>query len=261
MSHRPLLYCVPYAGGDTHVYHAWTSALRDVAEVCPVQLPGRGRLLRTPLNSGMAQAVDWLLRQVKPTSDRPVMLFGHSMGALLAYELAQAWRQVGFNGLTRLFVSGYSAPHLPRRRKTRLHTLDDTALLEEINKLEGTPPEILSNREVMEFFLPILRADFKVCETYTHPAHQPLDVPIVAFGGEDDCDHPPESVAQWKSHTSHPFLHRTFAGGHFFLNSERATVLATLREVLTRDVRPVISPSRANALREAIEATHHVYPA
>lgn len=228
---RPILYCFPYAGGDTPVFHGWIALLQDVAEVRPVQLPGRGRLMAAPRREDIAGMVDWFLSTAEQPAGRPAVLFGHSMGSLIAYEVARAWRAAGISTLRKLVISGYSAPHLPRRRPP-LHGLDDASLASELARLGGTPESVLRNREIMALFSHILRSDFRACETYVHGHTQPLDVPLLAFSGTQDEDHPPASIAAWRSQTSEDFLHIPIQGGHFFINTHQSLVLDALRTAL-----------------------------
>lgn len=232
LSLRPILYCIPYAGGDVSLYQPWIQQLKDVAEVRPVQLPGRGRLIGQPPCTSVMEMVQWLGESLERPQGRSIVLFGHSMGALIAYELARAWQRECVGQLQRLIVSGYSGAHLPRRR-TPMHRLDDASLLREIGKLDGTPPALLSSPELMRFFLPILRADFQVCETYVHLPLGMLTVPILALCGEEDKDHPPTAVDEWTAHTRGHFEKQVLPGGHFFVNTHRFDVLELLRQALS----------------------------
>ncbi len=233
LSLRPILYCIPYAGGDVSVYHPWIQQLKDVAEVRPVQLPGRGRLIGEQLCTSVTEMVRWLGENLDRPYGRSIVLFGHSMGALIAYELARAWQRERVGQLERLIVSGYSGAHLHRRRAP-MHQLDDASLLRQIGELDGTPPALLSNPDLMQFFLPILRADFQVCETYVHLPFGKLDVPILALSGEQDKDHPPAAVNEWAAHTRDHFEKRVLPGGHFFVNTHGLDVMELLRQALSR---------------------------
>ena len=179
----------------------------------------------------MPEVVAWLLRQTRPPQDSPIVLFGHSMGSLIAYELARAWRAEGVD-LRLLVVSGHGAPDLSRPRPA-LHRLSDAALLVELARQGGTPDEVMTNPEMMALFLPILRADFGICETYRPTAAPPLDVNILAVGGADDADYAPPSLRAWHRYTDRRFQHVTLPGGHFFINTHRDELFGALRRALT----------------------------
>ena len=162
-----------------------------------------------------------------PHIRRPYALFGHSMGALLAFELCRFIRRGEAALPVRLFVSGHQAPHYPE--KGRVH-LPDEALTEEIRCLNGTPREVLENRELMQLLLPTIRADFAVCETYTCHEEPPLACPLTAFGGADDPQVSEAQLAEWCDYTSAAFSLRTFSGDHFFLHARQGEVLAAIAE-------------------------------
>ncbi len=148
----------------------------------------------------------------------PFVLFGHSVGALLAFEGARGPRPLHVAGRRAALVSGHTPPQIQSRTK-RLHLLPDAELLEEIRRLDGIPLEIMNHREMLDLLLPALRADLTLDETYVYTAEVPLDCPILALGGRDDPEVLFADLAQWNLHTRSRFSLKTFPGGHFFLQS------------------------------------------
>lgn len=159
-----------------------------------------------------------------PHLERPFAFFGHSNGALMAFELARALRRSGGPMPLRLFASGRGAPHVPSPEPP-VHALPEPEFLHEVRRLSGTPDELFEHPELVELLVPLLRADFALGETYACRDEPPLDVAITAFGGMDDAEVPRESVAAWRAQTTRGFRQRMFPGGHFFLASARDELL------------------------------------
>jgi len=197
--------------------------LPDDVEVVSVQLPGReNRFNEDPIES-MEQLVDPLLEGLASSLTSPFALFGHSMGALLAFELARRMRR---NGVTpvHLFVAGRRAPHLPSRSPV-WHTLPDQELIATLGELGGIPPELLAESHILDAVLPMVRADCTVAETYVFRPQAPLSCPVSAFGGLGDKEVLPEEVRAWSRHTTGPFRAHLMPGGHFFVDSARPDLL------------------------------------
>jgi medium-chain acyl-[acyl-carrier-protein] hydrolase len=214
---RARVFLFHHAGGSASSYQLGKHFPGDV-EACPVQLPGRESRFAEPLLTSLEPVVDELVAAI-PT-DLPFAFFGHSMGALIAYEVA---RRVA---PTHLVVSAHRAPHLPDT--TPLGQLDDDAL---VARLVATIP-VLADPDLREIFLPILRADLTLCETYRFTPGEPLPCPVTAIGGTEDDLVTEAELAAWRAHTSASFALRLFPGGHFYLRGAEAVVAETVREGL-----------------------------
>jgi surfactin synthase thioesterase subunit/phosphopantetheinyl transferase len=228
---RLRLFALPYAGGGASLFRRWPDGLPADVEVCAIQLPGRETRFKEPPYVRMRDLVAVLADAIAPELDRPYVLFGHSMGALVAWELTREIRLRKFRPPETLIVAGHAAPHRPARGPA-LHALPDSEFRSELERLNGTPDAVLNNEELLEAFLPTLRADFAVCETYNFAAEGPLDVPIIACGGIHDARASFDDVDAWRVQTRAPFTLRMFAGDHFFIQSHRDEMLGFLSERL-----------------------------
>jgi surfactin synthase thioesterase subunit len=230
---RLRLFCFPYAGSGTSIYRGWAAAITQAIEVWPVALPGREhRLAESPIDDIrlLAAAVgDELGRALEP----PFALFGHSMGALLAFELARHLRRQGRPGPRCLIVSAHRAPHLPDGQD-RIHDKPTSEFLQELRQLNGTSAGVLGDRELVELLLPVLRADFKAAELYRYAEEPPLRCPIVAYGGTRDGMIAEAQIAAWHAHTDGGFAQRMFDGDHFYIQTKREELIAHLALDLQR---------------------------
>ena len=226
---RLRLFCLPHAGGSPSAYYPWREQLPPGVDLLAAQLPGRGARLSEPCSTSIADIADRLATALQPYQDGiPYALFCHSMGALVGFELMRCMRRDGRPLPAIAFLSGYRAPARPGRRP-RIHDQPDQALIEHMKRLGGTPPEILDHPELMEIALPILRADYTALETYRYRPEPPLPVPLVVLRGTEDPDVDAADLDAWREHTSARFEAAAFPGGHFYLDAQRAQVLALLR--------------------------------
>lgn len=230
---RLRLFCFPYAGGGASLFRDWQDFLPRQVEVCPVQLPGReSRIGEAPFTS-MEPLVLRMVEELETLRDPPFALFGHSLGALIVFELARALRRFGLPSPVRLFVSGHRAPQLPHADPP-IHQLPDSEFLAELGELSGTPGEVLQDPELMELLLPLLRADFAIAETYTYADEAPLDCPVAVFGGRDDEQASRDELQAWRAQTRDSFSLHLLDGDHFFLVSARSVLLQVLSAHLER---------------------------
>jgi medium-chain acyl-[acyl-carrier-protein] hydrolase len=222
------LFCFPYAGGGSSAYRSWAAELPAEVELCLVQMPGReSRWKDTPFLN-MTDLIGAVHDGLREHFDRPYAFFGHSLGGLVSFELARALRASGSRLPAHLFVSAHRAPQLPNPHPEMRH-LDDDAFVDEIKRrYGGIPQAVLDTPDLLELVLPCLRADFTVFETYEYRDGAQLDIPISAFGGTSDGYVKREAIAEWASQTSQPFALRMLPGDHFYLQNERAAVLASI---------------------------------
>ena len=229
---RLRLFCFPHAGGGASAYKTWGDNLPEEIEVCAIQLPGREDRLGEAAFTSMPPLIWALAHALRPYLDgRPFAFFGHSMGAFVSFEVARNLRTHGHVGPLHLFVAAQRAPQLPDREPP-VHNLPDAEFIERLRTLNGTPLEVLQNAEVMEIALPLLHADFAVCETYQYVAGAPLACPIVAFGGVADKEINYDELTGWREQTTSSFIARMFPGDHFFVDSSRDLLLRTITNEL-----------------------------
>lgn len=228
---RVRLFCFPYAGGGGALYRPWAAALPPYIELCVVQLPGREARMAEPAFTSAHALARTLADALGPGDGVPRAFFGHSMGALIAFELACELRRRALPAPVHLFVSGHRAPHLPARGLP-LHRLPDAAFAAHVHHLAGIPPEALRNPAFMALLVPMLRADLTLSETYAPAAEPPLPCPITAFGGVEDASVAHGELQAWAAHTRGGFGIRFFPGRHFFVQSAGPQVLQAIEHAL-----------------------------
>jgi medium-chain acyl-[acyl-carrier-protein] hydrolase len=231
---RLRLFCFPYAAAGAAVFRTWQGGLPADVEVCPIQYPGRGtRLLEAPFTR-LFPLVQALAPALGPLLDKPFAFFGHSLGALVGFELARQLRRQSGVQPVRLIVSAARAPQMPLRHRP-IHALPEGEFLEELRRLNGTPEEVLEHAELMQIMLPLLRADFAVFETYECLPEPPLTCRISSLGGLLDQRVSRGDLDAWRTQTSASFSLRMFPSNHFFLNTERPLLLQVLSHDLHED--------------------------
>ncbi|GBF80596.1 type I polyketide synthase [Aphanothece sacrum] len=221
---RLRLFCFPYAGAGASIFQSWSQFLPSEIEICPIQLPGRENRDQEPPFTRLKPLIQTLFPLIHPYLDRPFAFFGHSMGALLSFELARELRRQNCSNPVALFVSSSRAPQIPDF-DIPLHPLGDDKFKEALQKIQGTPVETLNRPEFNQQFLPILRADFAIIETYLYSSGDPLNFPIYAFGGVDDAKVSQKHIESWIQQTSQDFKMQMFSGGHFFFHKEQSEML------------------------------------
>jgi medium-chain acyl-[acyl-carrier-protein] hydrolase len=232
---RLRLFCLPCAGGTAASFRDWPRHLPPDVEVCAFELPGRGRRLIEPACDAVGELVEALAERMAPLGSSPFALFGHSMGALIAYELAKARVRRGEEEPRHLFVAASRAPQCPSRDRP-VHGLPDPELIEHLRTIGGTPDEILRNAEMVALLLPAVRADFALCESYRPLPGPRLSCPIDALGGSDDSLVSRRELLAWQEQTTGEFRLRMYDGGHFFAQSAPDVVLHGVAERLSRSI-------------------------
>ncbi len=227
------LFCFPYAGGAASIYHKWHSGLPSTVDVCAVQPPGRANRRSDKPFTHLMPMVEGTAEGILPALDKPFVFFGHSMGAMMAFELSRLLHQKHRIQPLHVFVSGEMAPHLPQPDPPTYH-LPDAEFVEYLRELKGTPKELFDNAELMQVMLPLLRADFEVCQTYSFVPGPPLTCPMTVYGGLKDEKIDRDSFEAWKFHTSNQFALKMFPGDHFFIHSDEALLLDVLARELGR---------------------------
>jgi surfactin synthase thioesterase subunit len=222
------LLCFPYAGGSATAFKPWCGRFPPHVEVLGVQLAGRGTRFGETPRTTVAAVIAELGPVIGPRMDVPTVFFGHSLGAVVAFEVCRWLRQHRFPMPRHLFVSGRNGPE--SSRATPYHAMDDAQFIAAVRTLNGTPPEVFGSRDLLGLVLPTLRADFTLSETYRCSVDAPLDVPISALAGRDDPDTSVDGLEGWRPHTSGAFRKHILAGEHFFLRSSERAVLAIVRE-------------------------------
>jgi len=230
------LFCFHYAGGSASIFRAWPGLLPAEIEVCAVQLPGREARLREPSFTHITPLIQALTPALRPYLNLPFAFFGHSMGALIAFELSRQLRREANLSPVHLFVSSHRAPQLPDLDPP-IHQLPEAEFVEKLRELNGTPEEVLQSAELMQLLIPVLRADFAVCDTYTYSAEAPLDCPFSVFGGLQDKEVSRDNLLVWQEQTRSTCALRLYPGDHFFLHQAQPLLLKAIRQ----DLLPALS--------------------
>jgi medium-chain acyl-[acyl-carrier-protein] hydrolase len=225
------LFCFPYAGGWSQTYRPWAKQLSREIELYSIELPGRGaRLIEKPIVQ-FSQLLQETALGIAPYLDRPFAFFGHSMGALLSFELTQLLCFRGCPAPEIIFVSGHRAPHV-KSEHPPIYNLPELEFIEEIRRMEGTPEAVLANAELRELIFPALRADFEAIYNYQHKPSKPLDLPITVFGGLEDHGVNLYALEDWRRYTNKKFRLQMFQGNHFFLHEAQPLILQVIQQQL-----------------------------
>lgn len=227
------LFCFPYAGGSAAIFSSWKRYLHPEIELKPVELAGRGKRMGEPFYNEVSEAIEDVFDKVKNEIDQlPYALFGHSMGCMISYELAQKIREYNLKAPTHLFFSGRKAPHIKTEDEKIYHLMDDIQFKKEVIELGGTPPEFFNNSELLKLFLPLLKNDFRITEHATFSeVIRPFDSNITVFLGKDD-DLTAEECHGWRVHTKRLCSIHYFEGGHFFLHEQAKDLLRVINNVM-----------------------------
>ncbi|MFE0728706.1 thioesterase II family protein [Streptomyces antibioticus] len=219
------LVCLPHAGGSAAFYSGLARSLSPEVDTLAVQYPGRLDRRHDPLITDMTELADRVVTELLPWTDRGFALFGHSLGAVLGFEVARRLEAKGRPPLA-LFVSGRDAPS--RHRPESAHLLDDKALIEQVKELGGTDPQLFEYEELVRLALPVIRADYEAVAGYRFAPGPPLSCPVTTLNGTDDPKVSPEHTDAWREHTTGAFDSVVFPGRHFYLVDRHAEVTAAL---------------------------------
>ncbi|MFI1970790.1 thioesterase [Streptomyces cinnamoneus] len=224
------LVCLPHAGGSASFYFPVSRAMPDFADVLCVQYPGRQDRRAEPLVDNIPDLADQVYAALLPWADRPLALFGHSMGASLAFEVARRLERDKGIVPAYLFASGRRAPST--HRDERVHLQDDNGLIAEMRRLSGTSTQLLGDEEVLRMILPAIRSDYRAAETYAYEPGEPLTCPVLGLVGDDDPKVNLDEAAAWAGHTEGSFDLKVFKGGHFYLAEHQAAVIKEMADRL-----------------------------
>ena len=230
---RGTLFCFHHAGGGATSFRNWPSLLGPAIQVGTVILPGRQTLFRQPPIDDFTLVVTRIWREIQALANRPYALFGHSLGAALAFEVACRLEQHGSRPPACLIVAG-RGPFDPHEQQPggsgepASSSLPDAEFVDLLRRIGGTPPEILDNHEMTQLLLPVIRADFRLSESYRWDGRSRSACPILVLGGNDDTFAPPQELALWGDLTTGGTTLRLFEGGHFFISGIETEVCATI---------------------------------
>lgn len=224
------VFCAPYAGGSASIFARWRQEAEARLDIVALEPPGRGTRAREQPYERLAPLAASLADAIEPYTDEPYALFGHSMGAAVSFEVARELRRRGAPLPAHLFVSARRGPRIALRHRP-LHRLDDERLVEELAKLNGTPPAVLAEGTLLAAMLPVIRADLAVAEATPFRDEPPLACPITALGGRQDRVTVAD-LQDWAAETTAGFSLEMLDGDHFFLNDERPAMLRIIAERL-----------------------------
>ncbi len=221
-----VMICFPYAGGGASAYYRWDKSLEQVCRICPVQLPGREERMGEPAYARVEEAADHIAAILGRYSN-PMVLFGHSMGTKLAYEVERRLEDRG-KSAKLMIMSGCLPPHRPDLNP--LADLPDDEFAEALAAFHGISEGILNNKELLKFFMPTLRADFTMSESYRCNDRRQLKAVLRVMGGKEDTEAPEEGLKEWKEYSSQEFAYQMFEGSHFYIKEREPEVLCKIEE-------------------------------
>jgi len=227
---KPVMVCLPFAGGGASIFSGWKQALSEIVEVCPIYLPGREvRSNELPI-SNMVTLINELVSYWKYCEFTPDVVFGHSMGAALGYELCAALQSNDMPVPKLLMLSGHASPH--SRIFNSFHQLEDSLFIKSINSLGGLEPEIINSPELIAYLLPILRADFTLIETWKPSGVILSNTEILTISGDQDEQASFDKMAGWCNYSRSYTNSITIHGNHFFIQKQRSELLSILSQKL-----------------------------
>lgn len=225
------LFCFPHAGAGPPFFRDWHKSLPPSIELHAIQLPGHGSRLKEPPIKDMSTLATEAVVGLKPYLDKPFALMGHSLGGWICFEIARCLRRQAEPTPEHLFVASCRAPQLPLLSPPS-YLLSDNDFAKRMRAGNGTPKAILNNEKLMRMFLPILKADAELGETYAYKHEQPLTIPISAFGGQLDNSVTEAEMLAWREQTQLGFTFEMHSGDHFFVSHRPDSFLNSISQKL-----------------------------
>jgi len=228
-----------YAGGNSGIYRALTGLITQPVNILALDLPGRAKRFNEPLIGDLHTAAGGIAQGMLDSktmlSEHPLMFFGHSIGAKLAFEVSQLLQRNDGLKLRHLIVSGSGAPHI-ERSMPNMHNLPQQEFIAQLRKYGGTPEALLDDMDLLELLMPMLRSDFKMAELYRSRDSIPVACNLTAFGGDSDETVAIPSLQAWSKHAGAGFETRIFSGGHFFLHQQERSVAQAIDDIILSTV-------------------------
>lgn len=233
------LICFPHAGGTASNYIKWKSDLNDSILLVPFEYAGRGKRIWEPCYESINNAIEDIYGKVMDFVDgHSYCMFGHSMGTIIIYELCRMIKSNGLNGPEHVFLSGRYPPHI-KKKNCNLHIMPNENFISEILKMGGTSSDVFNNSELIDLFLPVLRADYKLVELYKYNEDNfQFDCGITAFTGKEDYIVSKEEIQEWVKYSSKGFNLYEYGGGHFYLNDHYKEIINIIDNTLFPEIIP-----------------------
>ncbi|MEW6994401.1 thioesterase II family protein [Colwelliaceae bacterium MEBiC 14330] len=225
------IICFPYAGGNSSTYISWSEKLPSNVELVIIQAPGRGTRLGETAHSNMDCLINELIKVAPDILDRPYILFGHSLGSRIAFELMDKLKQLNYPLPLHFIASASSGPHKKLTKKSIYH-LSDKEFIVELEKLNGTPQAVLKDKELMKLFMPLLRADFEIADNYNYTGNTIFNCPISVLGGEDDMNISHANLNSWGEFFTMNANIYLLPGNHFFIDSHKEMVIEKVNGII-----------------------------
>ncbi len=229
---RQRLFCFPYAGGNALMFRRWPAWLPADVELCGIVLPGHGARVSEPARTDLLSVSQDIAGVIAHYCDVPFAFFGHSFGALLAFEVTRVLRQRGVTPPAHLLVSARQAPDHGIDEASAPAVTDDAAMLARLERLGGTPRELLADEQLMSLLLPAFKADFIALDRWRNRVEPPLRVPITALAGVEDRSVSVESMRRWSAHTTGRFNFHLLDGDHFFIHSQEQALVRLVTQAI-----------------------------
>ncbi|WP_143870278.1 thioesterase II family protein [Catenovulum sediminis] len=231
------LFCLPYAGGSSAIFHPWRALLKDNIDLALVQLPGRGARFSEPAINDIELLSEQLFAAIRPHFSKPYFIFGHSMGGMLAYELVKRIEQAHLPMPQQLILSATRPPQVAYQDKT--YHLPQAEFVEKLKTLNGTPDEILQNKELMALLLPMLKADFELAENFYQPNPTKIHCPTHVLCGTQDTRVPKKMLSKWSEVIAANCQFSEIPGGHLFLETATEALLRVINTELQAQLEKV----------------------